>query len=92
MRFECTKLSNGNLNKIAIYLDGGSGALEPVPEAMIRAVRKAVNVPVIVGGGIRSEAAAQAAWDAGADVVVVGTAFEEDPSLLFDIATASRNH
>lgn len=87
-----TALAGEMLGMQAMYLDGGSGALEPVPEAMIRAVRKAVNVPVIVGGGIRSEAAAQAAWDAGADVVVVGTAFEEDPSLLFDIAAASRNH
>ena len=74
-----TALAGEMLGIQAMYLDGGSGAREPVPEAMIRAVRKAVNVPVIVGGGIRSEAAAQAAWDAGADVVVVGTAFEEDP-------------
>lgn len=87
-----TALAGEMLGLQAMYLDGGSGAEHPVPPAMVNAVRKAVDVPVIVGGGIRSEDEAQAAWQAGADIVVIGTAFEEDPSLLFDVAAAPRNH
>lgn len=85
-----TALAGSMLGLQAMYLDGGSGAEHAVPAAMVAAVRKAVDLPVIVGGGIRSEAAALSAWNAGADVVVVGTAFEEEPTLLFDMATARR--
>lgn len=62
-----------------IYLEAGSGAQLPVPFEMIQAVSKAIEVPLIVGGGLRSEQAIQAAFAAGADVVVIGTAFEENP-------------
>lgn len=66
----------------AIYLEAGSGALNPVPCDMIRAVRAAISVPLIVGGGICDADAMDAAFDAGADIVVIGTALERDPSLL----------
>ncbi len=65
-----------------IYLEAGSGALQPVPAAMISAVKQAVNLPLVVGGGIRSAAQVKAAYDAGADVVVVGTAIEEEEGLI----------
>ena len=68
-------------NKI-IYMDGGSGALNPVPLAMIKKVAKHVDLPIIIGGGLKTKAAIQAVFDAGATVVVVGTAFENDDSLL----------
>ena len=62
----------------AIYLDAGSGAARPVGLAVIAAVRAAVpGLPLFVGGGVRTPAAAAAARRAGADYVVVGTAFEE---------------
>lgn len=70
-----------------MYLDGGSGAAKPVSQAMIHAVRMATKTPIIVGGGIRSEEEAAEAWNAGADIIVMGTAFEEDPELLIDIAS-----
>lgn len=60
-----------------LYLEGGSGAKEPVPESMIRAVRAAVDLPIIVGGGLRSEESVARAYAAGADIVVVGTAIED---------------
>ncbi len=61
-----------------IYLEAGSGAQFPVPVDMIQAVSKAIAVPLIVGGGLRSQREIQAAFQAGADIVVIGTAFEED--------------
>jgi len=65
-----------------IYLEAGSGAQFPVPVDMIQAVSKAIAVPLIVGGGLRSQREIQAAFQAGADIVVIGTAFEEDPQFF----------
>ena len=64
-------------NKL-IYLEAGSGAQLAVPLEMIAKVSANTNVPVIVGGGIRSKKAMDAAYQAGADLVVIGTAFEND--------------
>ena len=71
-----------------IYLDAGSGALNPVSESMIENVSGATSVPVIVGGGIRTPEKALANAKAGADVVVVGNAIEKDPSLIKEMAAA----
>ena len=60
----------------AVYLDAGSGAAQPVAPAVVRAVRRAVALPLIVGGGLRTPEAVRAAREAGADFVVVGTAIE----------------
>jgi len=59
-----------------VYLEAGSGAPEPVPDRLIRAVREAIEIPVVVGGGIRTPEAAKAAIHAGADIVVTGTIVE----------------
>ncbi len=59
-----------------VYLEAGSGAPEPVPSRMIRAVRDAIDVPLVVGGGIRTAQAAGAVARAGADIVVTGTIVE----------------
>ena len=59
-----------------VYLEAGSGAPEPVPDRLIRAVREAIEIPVVVGGGIRTPEAAKAATHAGADIVVTGTIVE----------------
>ncbi|MBC8276938.1 MAG: geranylgeranylglyceryl/heptaprenylglyceryl phosphate synthase [FCB group bacterium] len=71
-----------------IYLEAGSGALKPVPAEMIAAARESVEIPLIVGGGIKSPAQAKEALDAGADFIVVGNALEEenDGNLLKKIA------
>lgn len=65
-----------------IYLEAGSGAKNAVLPTLIRAVREAVNLPIIVGGGLRSKEAIQAAYDAGASLCVVGNYLEEKPSEL----------
>lgn len=62
----------------AVYLDAGSGAARPVAPAVIRAVRRAVSLPLLVGGGMRSAEQVRAARTAGADLLVVGTAVEAD--------------
>ena len=59
-----------------IYLEGGSGAKAPVPPEMIRMVKQMVDVPLIVGGGIRTKAQALAASSAGADIIVTGNVVE----------------
>ena len=62
----------------ATYLDAGSGARTPVAEPLVRSARAAGNGPLLVGGGITEGDHVRAARDAGADVIVVGTAFEAD--------------
>ncbi|HYK92938.1 MAG TPA: geranylgeranylglyceryl/heptaprenylglyceryl phosphate synthase [Thermoplasmata archaeon] len=61
-----------------IYLEAGSGAPSPVPADMVRTVRKTVEIPVIVGGGIRSGPDARRLLDAGAQILVTGTVTEEE--------------
>lgn len=68
-------------NKL-IYLEAGSGALEPVQDAVIRSVKEQLNIPLIVGGGIRSRQEMLTAYKSGADLVVIGTAFEENTNFL----------
>jgi phosphoglycerol geranylgeranyltransferase len=60
-----------------VYLEAGSGADRHVPEEMISAVKEAVDIPVIVGGGIRTGTDARAVSGAGADIVVTGTIVEQ---------------
>lgn len=83
-----TALAGEMLGLRSLYLDGGSGADRPVSAEMIAAVRRQTKIPLIVGGGIRNEEMARNAYEAGADVVVVGTAFEEEPELLFALSQA----
>jgi putative glycerol-1-phosphate prenyltransferase len=86
----CTAIAGELLGLRLIYLDAGSGALSPVPADMIAAVRRQVSLPVIVGGGIRTEQQLGAAWQAGADVVVIGNILEKDPELLYRFSSVSR--
>lgn len=69
-------------NKL-IYLEAGSGAKLLVPTEMITLVSQNIKVPLIVGGGIRSKQEIENAFSSGADLVVIGTAFEND-SNFFD--------
>lgn len=64
-------------NKL-IYLEAGSGARKAVPLQLIESVSRNVAIPLIVGGGIMDAAGIQIAYNAGADLVVIGTAFEKD--------------
>lgn len=82
----CTALAGQMLGLQLIYLDAGSGAEREINSKMISAVRKVVDVPLIVGGGINTSQKAQAALQAGADLIVIGNALEKDPNLLIEIS------
>ena len=64
-----------------VYLEGGSGVRQPVPTEMVRMVKNAINIPLIVGGGIRTSEQARSVVQAGADAVVTGTITEEEGNL-----------
>lgn len=83
-----TALAGSLLGLRTIYLDTGSGALRSVSPDMITAVRSQVDLPIIIGGGIRDAGTARALCEAGADVLVMGTAFEEDPERIFAMSEA----
>lgn len=70
------------MGKKAIYLEAGSGAITPVSTEIINAVRAHTSIKLIVGGGIRTPEAMQSAYDAGADMVVIGNHFEDHPEEL----------
>jgi putative glycerol-1-phosphate prenyltransferase len=74
-----TALAGSQLGLKVLYLDCGSGALHPVPTAMVVAVRQVVDGPLVVGGGVRTPQQALALRQAGADWVVMGSVFEENP-------------
>ena len=82
----CTAMAGEMLGLQSIYLDAGSGAEKEISARMITTVRKAVNVPLIVGGGINTSQKAFTALEAGADMIVIGNALEKSPSLLIEIA------
>ncbi len=89
-----TAVAGEMLGLRAMYLDAGSGAGHPVPLAAIEQVREHTAAPIIVGGGLNDAASIRAAWAAGADVAVVGTAIErkpEDLAWLPDPVSASSN-
>lgn len=81
----CTAMAGELLGMSLIYLDSGSGAQWPVSTNIISSVRKSVDLPIIVGGGISSPELAAKACRAGADIIVAGTAFESDPDLIFEM-------
>lgn len=88
----CTALAGEMLGLKMIYMDAGSGARNCVSETMIKKVRSAVTVPLIVGGGINTPEKARKACKAGADIIVVGNALEKNKSLLKNIANAVHSY
>ncbi len=83
----CTAMAGEMLGLKTIFMDGGSGAQNAVSASMIKRVSDHVDVPIIVGGGLRTPEMAKARFDAGATVVVVGNAIEKDSSLLRELAS-----
>ena len=86
-----TALAGEQLGLRLMYLDGGSGAQNPVSAAMVRAVRQIVSTPIIVGGGLNTSEKLHAALSAGADVVVVGNQLEEAPEFLAEAVAVVRS-
>ncbi len=84
----CTAMAGEMLGLRYFYIDGGSGAQKSVDPKMIKAVRKSIERPIIVGGGIRDAKTAREIANAGADVIVVGNLFEKNPEAMAEIAKA----
>ncbi|MFM9944547.1 MAG: geranylgeranylglyceryl/heptaprenylglyceryl phosphate synthase [Bacteroidia bacterium] len=80
-----TALAAQQLGMKVIYMDGGSGADQPISEEIIKTVRKQTSLPLIVGGGLKNKNAISIAFEAGADMVVIGNALEQNPELLNDL-------
>lgn len=74
-----TAIAGQLLGKQIIYLEAGSGAKTPISAEIIHAVRAQLNIPLVVGGGITTPEAMLHAFEAGADIVVVGNHFEQNP-------------
>jgi putative glycerol-1-phosphate prenyltransferase len=68
-----------------IYLEAGSGATNPVTTDIVREVKKSINIPLIIGGGIKNKQQLENAYNSGADIVVIGTAFEENLSFFDEL-------
>ena len=75
-----------------IYMDAGSGARTTISRSMVEAVSKNVQLPLIVGGGIKTPEKALELCTAGADVIVVGNSIEKDPGLIIEMADAIRSY
>jgi putative glycerol-1-phosphate prenyltransferase len=80
-----TALAGEQLGMKCIYLDAGSGALNPVPIEMITLTKSQLQIPLIVGGGLRKIKDIEKAWEAGANWVVVGNHALENPAFLSEI-------
>lgn len=86
-----TALAGEMLGLQVMYLDAGSGASHPIASDMIRMVKQTINSPLIVGGGIRQTQDALVAWNAGANMIVIGTAIEKTPEMIEEFASARKH-
>jgi putative glycerol-1-phosphate prenyltransferase len=83
-----TALAGTYLGLQALYLDTGSGAQQAVSPAMVQAVAQTTEVPLIVGGGIRTPEMARQLAQAGATLIVVGQGFEDNPAAVAQFSDA----
>ena len=80
-----TALAAEYLGKDLVYLEAGSGAIDPVSSIISSTISQHLKIPIIVGGGIRTKKQLNNAYQNGADIVVIGTAFEENNDVLKSI-------
>ena len=79
-----TAIAGMHKGKQLIYLEAGSGATTSVNPKLISEVKKNIHIPLIVGGGIRTKKQLKNAFKNGADLVVIGTAFEKNNDILIE--------
>lgn len=80
----CTAMAGEMLGLRLIFMDAGSGAGKTVSEEMISFVKQSIEVPLIIGGGIKSPEKLKSIFEAGADIAVIGNIFEKTPDLILD--------
>ncbi len=85
-----TALAAQLLGMKAVYLEAGSNADQAVPPEIISTVRKEIEIPIFVGGGIKSPKQMIDSYNAGADVVVIGSVVEKNPQKIAEFANAFR--
>lgn len=88
----CTAMAGEMLGLKIIYIDAGSGSDKPVPQKVISAVRRSVDIPIIVGGGINSVLKAQNALESGADLLVIGNGIEDNHELLIQVSNKIQSY
>jgi phosphoglycerol geranylgeranyltransferase len=77
-----TAMAGEMLGLRMIYIEAGSGATNPVPVNLVKAVRQNISIPLAVGGGIKNKDEVEEIFNAGADLIVLGNACEKNPELL----------
>ena len=80
-----TAIAGELLGMKAIYLEAGSGAIHTVNLEIIKEVRKNIQLPIIVGGGIKKYEEIKKMWQAGANMVVIGNVLEKNPEMIEEI-------
>lgn len=88
----CTAMAGEMLGLKMIYLDAGSGAINPISAKMIESVRANTTSPIICGGGINSPEKAVEDCKSGADIVVVGNGIEKSSQLIKEVAAAVKSY
>ena len=84
----CTAMAAEMLGMKLIYMDAGSGAKRAISEEMITVVAQQIEIPLVIGGGIKDPEKAYLNCKAGADLIVIGNAIEKDPSLIKEMSAA----
>jgi phosphoglycerol geranylgeranyltransferase len=79
-----TAIAGEMLGLHMIYLEAGSGATNPVPVSLVKAVRENISIPLAVGGGIKNNYEVEDIFNAGADLIILGNGCEKNPGLLIE--------
>jgi putative glycerol-1-phosphate prenyltransferase len=88
----CTALAGEMLGMKMIFMDAGSGARTPINASMIASVKTRINIPLIVGGGIKTADKALDNCNAGADIIVVGNSIEKNSRLIEEMSSAIHSY
>ncbi len=78
-----TAITGEMLGHKLCYLEAGSGAKLSIPLEMIKKVKENINIPLIIGGGIKNKEKIKDIFKAGADIIVIGNALEENDEMFF---------
>jgi phosphoglycerol geranylgeranyltransferase len=81
-----TALAGQLLGMQCLYMDAGSGALQPISVQMIQKIKQQIKIPIIIGGGIKTAETALNIYKAGADLIVIGNGVEDNQSLIETIS------
>lgn len=85
----CTAMAGEMLGLKMIYMDAGSGAFQHISLSMIEKVKQNINVPLIIGGGIKTGQIAHDIYSAGADMIVIGNAVENNAGIINEISNVA---